>query len=211
MGLFLPAGDQSTVEEVITRIAFSGGAFIGQDRSGLYRIQRLDAPDLDGSVDWIFTDREIISIERESLPYGVPWRSWGVGYQRNWTIQTDADLAIGVSQSRRQFLSQASRYAYVSSSAIALRHASSSGAPLRDALFSGQADALAEAQRLINLYGPNRAVYRVVVKTVLFSVEIGHKAHVTYDRWDLHAGKRFTVVDIEDDADRRETMLRVFG
>lgn len=209
MGLFLPAGDQSTVEEVIARVALSCGAFAGQDRSGLYRVQRLEAPAT--SQHWTFTDRDIISIERERLPYGVPWKSWGVGYQINWTVQHSSDLAAGVTQARRTFLEAEYRYAYAQDPAIALAHATSSGAPLRSSLFLDVADAEDEAERLIAFYALGRAMYRIVVKTALFSVEIGQTVRVLYDRWDLGGGKNFVVIEADDDADAVTTELLVFG
>ena len=43
-GSVFGAGDQSTVADVIDAIAFSCGAIAGQDRSGLFRVKRLDAP-----------------------------------------------------------------------------------------------------------------------------------------------------------------------
>ena len=209
MGLFLPSGDTSTVHEVLERIAFAVGAFVGQDRSGLLRTQRLDPPSAT-VVHWAFNDRDIIAIEREALPYGVPWRAWGVGYQNNWTVQTDAELAGAVTQDRRLFLKSERRFVYAQSPSIAIAHASSSGMD-RHSLMIGEAAAEQEAQRLIGLYSFGRAIYRVVVKNALFSVELGQTIRLTYDRWDLHGGKNFVAIGIEDDADRIETTLRVFG
>ena len=80
MGLFLPAGDQSTVIDVAQQIAFSCGAFVGQDRSGLLRMQRLEVPAT--QPHWIFTDRDIVEDRFEAirLPYRIPWKAWGCGY-----------------------------------------------------------------------------------------------------------------------------------
>lgn len=215
IGLFLPAGDQSTIIDIAEQIAFSGGAFTGQDRSGLMRIQRLDPPG--ETANWFFTDRDIPEggIERETPPYGggrgIPYMSWGVRYGVNWTLQRDSDLATGVSQERRLFLQQEGRYAYSQSSDIALYHRSSSGAPLRQSFFVSQADAQAEANRLLAFYSYGRALYRVTVKTALFSMEIGQTARIMYDRWTLRGGKNFVVLAIADNADRVETEFLAFG
>lgn len=223
IGLFLPSGDQSTVINILELIAFSGGAFVGQDRSGLFRIQRLDPPS--AIANWFFNDRDIVhpnGIEREALPYGgnralrvpsrgIPWFSWGVRYGINWTVQMASDLATGVSQSRRLFLEDEGRYAYAQSSDIALFHRSSSGAPLRQSLFLSQENAQKEADRLLALYSYGRALYRVKVKNALFSMEIGQTARILYDRWDLKGGKNFVVVAIADDADRTTTEFLAFG
>ena len=200
IGLALPAGDQSTIIEVIERLAFAAGFFIG-DRSGKFTIQRLSPP-VPTTVHWAFTDRDMINIERLTMPYEVPWKSWGVGYDVNWTKQTDAELATGVTQDRRIYVKEERRYAYANSSDIALFHATSSGAPLRDSFFADAAVADAEAQRLIELYSYGRALYDAVVKNALFSVHVGQTVRLTYRRWDLSGGKDFIVVGVADDADR---------
>ena len=209
MGIFFPAGDQSSVEEAIERIAFSGGAFAGQDRSGLYRVQQLALPAM--VPHWIFDDRDIIEIDRELLPYGVPWGSWGVGYAKNWTVQKGGDLAAGVTQTRRTFLESEYRYAFTSNAGIALAHQTSSGAPLRASLFVEQADAEVEAERLIGFYALGRAMYRFSVKTVLFSVEIGQTIRLIFPRWNLASGRNFVVLSVADDAATRRTEMICFG
>lgn len=207
MGIFFPAGDVSTAADAIAQVAESCGAFAG-DRSGAFRVQRLEAPIT--AQHWSFDDRTIVDIEREVPAYGVPWSSWGVGYGRNWTVQGSGDLASGVSQSRRQFLESSIRYEYQSSATIALAHRTAVGVE-RDSLFVSSSDASAEATRLLGLYAKGRAVYRVTVKTALFSVRIGQTVRLTYSRWDLASGKRFVVVAVSDDADTRESELLVFG
>ena len=112
-----------------------------------------------------------------------------------------------VSQERRAFLKTERRYAYTQDTDIALFHATSAGAPLRDSYFADASVAEAEAQRLIGLYNYGRAMYEVVVKNALFSVHVGETVHLTYHRWDLSGGKRFVVVGVADDADRVETTL----
>lgn len=213
-GIFFPAGDQSTAEQAVQRVALSGGAFAGQDRSGLYRVGQLAAPLT--TPHWIFDDRNIVhpdGIEQERLPFGegVPWKAWAVGYERNWTLQGSSELAAGVTQARRQFLESEYRWAFFTSTPIALNHRSSATAPFREALFLNRADAEAEAERLAELYGLGVAQYRVRVKDVLFSVRIGDTARVIFDRWTLQQGRSFVVVAVSDDADRRETELVLFG
>ena len=211
VGMFLPAGDQSTVTDVIRQLAFGAGAFIS-DRSGRFSIQRLDPPSAT-IVHWAFTDRDILdnSFRRLDLPYLIPWKAWGVGYDVNWTEQHDSDLAGGVSQTRRTYLQSKRRFVYVQSPSIAQFHATSHGAPLRESFFANAATAEAEAQRLLGLYAYGRALYEIVVKTALFSVHVGQTVRITYHRWQLGGGKNFVVVGVADDADRVETTLRVFG
>lgn len=209
MGLFLPAGDQSTVEDVIARIALSNGCVVGQDRSGLYRIFRLDPPA--ASQHWSFNDRDIVRIDREEPGYSIPWRSWSIGYDANWTIQDAGELAGGVTTTRRLFLETERRYAFVQSPTIALAHNTSKDALPRDSLYRDQDDAEEEAERLLGLYARGRALYRFVVKNALFSVDLGQTVRLTYPRWNLANGRHFVVIAVADDADAIETELLVFG
>lgn len=211
MGRFYPAGDQSTIEEVIEEIAGSCGAVAGEDGSGLYRVFRLEPPL--SSADWSITDRNVVDIDRERLPYRVPWQSWGVSFKRNWTVQTSGDLATNPnnpSQSRRQFLQLEKRHSYVQDTNIALAHRTSSGIVV-DSLFDSEASATAEAQRRIQLYSLGRALYRVTVKGMLFNTRIGQTVQLRYPRWNLNAGRRFVIVGLDDDADDENTILILFG
>ena len=208
-GLFLPAGDQSTVLEVVERLAFQAGAVVGQDRSGLFRIFRLDPPG--ETPHWLFDDRNITKIERIDLPYLIPWKSWSVGYNVNFAVQTDADLAGSVTQARRQFLKTERRYGFASNSAVALYHGAAGVAPSRESFWLTQAEAENEAERLSDFYSYGRAMYSVIIKDALFSIEIGQVARITYNRFDLDAGKNFLIVGIEDDADRVQTEVTCFG
>ena len=211
VGIFLPAGDQSTVTDFIRRLAFGAGAIFGE-RSGIFTIQRLDPPS-SSVVHWAFSDRDILDnrFRRLDLPYSIPWKAWGVGYGVNWTEQHAGDLAGGVTQTRRTYSQSERRFAYVQSSSIAEFHATSHGAPLRNSFFSSAAVAAAEAQRLLGLYAYGRALYEIVVKNALFSVHIGQVVRITYRRWEMDGGKNYVVVGIDDDADSVETTLLVFG
>lgn len=213
IGIFFPAGDESTVEDAVERIAFSGGAFAGQDRSGLYRVQRIEAPAM--TPQWVFDDREIVfdgdrRMARREPPYGVPWKSWGLGYDKNWTVQDSASIAAGVDAERKIYLGSESRFVYGQNAKVAVTHKTSRGV-IRQSLFLQAADAATEAARLSELYGLGRAIYEVPVKTALFSVRIGETVRLTYPRWGLNQGRNFVVIGANDDGDTFSTDLVVFG
>lgn len=208
IGLYLPAGDQSTIEQVMERIAFSGGAVAGQDRSGLYRVVRLDPPAATIAHD--FSDRNILRIERQPLAYGVPFRSWTVEGVRNWTVQQGNELAGGVSQSRRRFLEAETRKSSVDVPHVSSAHPTSASA-IRESLFHFISNASDEAVRLATLYALGRASYRLTVKGVLFEVGIGDTVRITYPRWNLTEGRNFVVTAVTDDARSVETELEIFG
>lgn len=208
IGLYLPPGDQSTIEEVIERIALSGGAACGQDRDGLYRVVRLDPPLT--TADHEFTDRTIMAIERLVPPYGVPFKSWSVEGVRNWTVQHSGDVATSVTQSRKRFLESETRQKTIEVPNVARAHPTSAVA-IRASLFNFISQTEDEAIRLAGLYALGRTLYRLVVKTFLFEVEIGQTVRITYPRWNLSQGKNFVVVAVSDDTDSKETDIEVFG
>jgi hypothetical protein len=212
IGLFLSAGDESTIEQVMERIALSVGATVGQDRSGLYRAVRIDHPAEAGDPIYFFDDRNILLIERQPLPYGVPFRSWTLEYRRNWTVQKGGDLATSVSQSRRRFLESEARLRKVETPNVARAHPTSASAT-RASLIDSQGNADAEAVRLATLYEYGRSFYRLTVKGFLFQISIGDVVNIVYPRWDLDiiGGKDFIVVAVTDNSDSVETELEVFG
>lgn len=208
MGLFIPSGDTPTIEEVIAQIALSCGAVAGQDRSGRYRVFLLDQPS--STPDWEFDDRTLVDIRPIPLPFDVPWKSWGVAYQRNWTRQTSTDLATGVGPGRRAFLESEDRFVYAQSADIAQWHVTSGGTT-RMSLFAAKEFAEEEANRLIAFYGRGRSYYEITVKTALFSVEIGQTIRITYNRWNLHSGRNFIVTAIQDDLNTARSVITIYG
>jgi hypothetical protein len=208
IGLFLPAGDQSTIEQALERIALSGGAVAGQNRAGLYRVVRLDLPTDLPIVT--FTDRNIIDIDRQRPSYGVPFRSWTVENQRNWTVQSGTELAGSVTQSRQRFLEAEVRKSIVEVPDVAEAHPTAASAT-RASLFHYISNADEEAVRLAEFYSLGRAVYRVRVKSFLFALEIGDTVRIVYPRWNLTQGRNFIVTGISDDANAVVTDVEVFG
>src|SRR5690606_19221589 len=101
------------------------------------------------------------SLEREPLPDSVDpivWRA-RVGWQRNYTVQTD--LAASVSDARRTFAAEPLRVATSENSAIKTRHLLAREYGPVAGLYAEEADAETEAQRLFNLWGTQRGMYRV--------------------------------------------------
>ncbi len=65
-----------------------------------------------------------------------------------------------------------------------------------EAYFADLADAQAEADRRLDLFSATRSLYRLILLTRPYTLQIGDVIHVTYDRWDLTAGRLMRVVKI---------------
>lgn len=208
IGVFLPAGDESKIDEVIHRIAHSCGAIVGQD-AGRYRTFRLDPPPTTSGLT--FNDREIADLKQIPLPYRIPWRQRSVGYAVNWTIQEGSQLVTSVSSTRRAFLESQYRWAIVHDQDIAQNHRTSGNAPPRQALFVDRLPAEAEAVRLLKLYAKGRTLYQVVVPSVLFKLRLGQIVTLKYPRYNLSQGRNFIVMSVSDDAATELTEFVCFG
>ena len=93
VGFFLPAGENVTVEQAVTSLAAAAGAVFGADRNGVYRLIWLNWSAFAGAPAFVFDDSTLRDVQRLSLPYGVPWRSWLVGKYKNWHVQDAGELA----------------------------------------------------------------------------------------------------------------------
>ena len=84
-GLYLAAGEARSVLEVAAELAASLGCILIRAKDGRYQLRRV-APPSDAAVATIRQDMIIAgSLERQGLPYRVPWTDWEITYARNWS------------------------------------------------------------------------------------------------------------------------------
>src|SRR5690606_33481534 len=133
-----------------------------------------------------------------------------VGYRRNWTVQVD-DLAGSVDQATRAWLREPCRVTEAADTGVIAHHLLAVQTPVIETLLDAQAAAQALAQRLLALYRPGRALYRLPVKTQPFRRDLGETVRVIYPRWDLARGKDLLIVGVSENAARNLVELLVFG
>lgn len=197
MGYYFAQDDSSTVADALTRIV-GFGAFIGFRRDGKLSIGSIATPN---GPPVLRLDRiDIVDIRRERLPSGMSppaWR-WKIGYARNWRVQ-DSEVAGSVSDARRAFLAEETRFAVAESATIRNDHPFAGerevGGYYRDAV-----DARAFGERLLALFSRSSSLYRLTIDERGFALEIGDVIHVTYPRFDLRTGRSLLVVEINEDA-----------
>lgn len=212
LGIWL--GNGETAAEAMDAAAQSVGAWWGFDRLGQLRMARLVAPS--GTPVATLTADEILGLERVPLTGdngGIPpWRV-SIGYAKNNTVQTSG-LASGVSAARAAWLVQEYRTATAEDSAIKTDKWLTSKPLEINALFTAEADASAEAARLLALHGTRRdrlSVRAAVSQALASAVDLGNVVMVQHSRFGLSTGKLFCVIGIEPDLKRGEIVLDLWG
>lgn len=199
IGYWLGSDDTASVADVLANVMGGIGGWAGFRRSGKLEAAIFVAP---AGVPVARYDRTAIrDIKREQLPSALtppPFRQ-RVAYQRSWTVQTD--LAGAVSADRRAFVAESYRLSESSSASIALDHPFAQDPDPVESYFADQADAQAEADRRLALYGSARSLYRVTLDQEALRLNIGEPVSVTFPRWDLSAGRLMTVVETTENAE----------
>jgi hypothetical protein len=213
VGYWLEPDSTATVRSVIDELMAGIGAWGDFRRDGLFQVGRLEAPS--GEPNAIYTNRDILSLRRSKLPSTLsppPWRfrcAWG----RNWTTQTD--VAGAVLADRVVYLSQAVRIAASGDTALGQRlkatYALAQDPDPVQSYFRREVDAQNEADRLLKLYSPTRALYSLGLKLQPLIHEIGDVIEVRDRRFDLPYGRLMRIVDISEDMTGRQIQIQAFG
>jgi hypothetical protein len=208
MGVYISPAQPFTTEIVMDELVTAVGGWWGTARDGRIRAGRLSEPE-DRTASRYFDQFDIMALEQETSL--IPrWRQ-RVGYQRNWTVQRGEDLAGIVTDERRQFLTEAFRVISTSDFSIKVRHQEASDPAPLISLYDNETDAQRLADYLHDLYGVDRRVFRMTVKRLGYLLDLNSFVHVTWPRYGLDNGKKLAVVGIREDADRDETVLRLWG
>lgn len=207
VGIFI-AGDAVSLASVLDALFQNIGGWWGPGRFGRFRCGRVTGAS--GASTAVFNTTNILSLSRLQLPATVdpPNYRRRVGYQRNWTVQT-SDLAATVTAARRAFLAQDVRIQADFDSAVQIKHLLAIDPPVGGGLFMVDTDALAEAQRLLALWGADHMLIALVTKIAAYTVEIGATVTVEYPRFSLDTGADGQVVGKRIDADLNQVTLTV--
>ena len=211
VGLYVPA--QRTVRDVVGELIQGVGGYAGFDRTGRFTAGVFTTPA--GAIRAVLDETNIVRaanrylIERVPLPVAIEPAAWRVrvGFKRNETVQAEA--ASGAAEADRKFAAERYREAVASDSDVSNRHLLATEVFV-PALYATSADASTEATRLLALYAPGRALYRVTAVRMSPEIDIGTTVRVQLARFGLDNGKLGRVASIEIDAARGETVLEVF-
>ena len=196
--------ERGTILETLDQLANSIGAFYGFDRAGKLNVGRVEAPT--GTADLELDSTNIIEIER--LPTSLPVSDVVLKYKKNYTVLNDD--ALDNNAADRDFMLRESAQVEDNSAATAAIYPNAPVLEVDSRLVDSTA-ASTEASRLLTLYGTQRDVYRVRVKTQPFTLKLNDIVQITFARYDLTAGKKFSVISLSEDAAINEVELELWG
>ncbi len=195
-----------SLAEVLDALADSIGAHYGFDRSGRLTIGRVEPPAAVGAAR--FDETQILEIERLALARPV-WRH-GVEYRRYWRTLDAGAIAGAVGEEARADLAEPVRVEAAEDEAVRQRHPLAEEAVV-STLLVDPADAAAEANRLLTLFGAGRVAFRVLVKTQPFALELGQTVTLVYPRHGLRTGRNLVIVGMVEDSAMNEIALDLWG
>lgn len=210
VGIWL--SDEMTYRDAMDAVAASAGAWWAFDPVGNLRMGRLDAP-VAGSDGDIIESEVLKGFERRNPDgSGIPvWRVT-LRYRRNNTVQT-TDLAGEVSAARRAFLAQEYRSVVAEAPSVKVKHLQARELII-DTCLVEEADAQAEADRLLALHCVARDIFDVPVNVAVFTAcqaRLAGQTNLTHRRFDLAAGKDLIVLGFDLELARERATLSLWG
>lgn len=208
--------DSATVGDALDLVAGSIGAWWSVDRLGRFRVGRLvDPAGLPPKLT--VTDREVLDrgggferIASTDVGGGLPVATVRLGYQRNWSPMVESSVA-GIALPRLVWLREELRFHVVDRPAVRARHPLARDLAVTTVLLE-DADALAEATRLADLYGIKRDVLSIAVPADrVTGVDPGDAIRVVLPRFGLAAGKTFLVLGMTEEFGRGIATLHLWG
>lgn len=222
VGLFLGPNDAPTGAAVLSRILANLGGFLVPCADAKLRLYFPAALDGTEVVAASFDDHNVASggIVPVSLPAAVdppPYRV-RVGYDTNYTVQT-SDLNATIDQTRKQFIAQPVLIGQANSSFLAAGLARANDLPVlgqagcllsSDGPLAGQVSAIANAARIVGLWGVRRRTYDLTVPFQLAAgLDFGSVVLLTFGFDDLGSGKRGQIVGRSFSSQSGQIKLRV--
>jgi hypothetical protein len=199
LGLYLGLDDRLTALEAMDYLCTSVRAWYGFDRLGVLRMAQLTAPQ-EAAAAYRFQPAEILQVSRrpgDDAGAGVP--AWAVKarYFRNWTVQSDSDLAGSVTAAQRQYKTQEWRNARYTDATIKNKHAQATEHEF-DSAITTEGNMQTEALQRLNLLKGERSMYdvRVHLRLSMISViELGAVVLVDFPRFGM-TGRAFAIIGI---------------
>jgi len=207
LGYWCDGSSVPQVRDVVDELAESVGAYWGFGEDRLLSLGRYDGPAV--TADFVFGERDILELTPRAVERRM--KSLKLGFRPFAATFTAADLAeVNVTAADREALPNEYRWTAIAT------HAGAAAASLLareeevKTLFDGEADAVAERDRRLALYGAKVKAFEVVVPLTL-GLEVGHTVRLTDARYGLAAGWNGLVLETERDALAEEHKLTVIG
>lgn len=210
--------DDQTVLAAVSAVLRSIGGWIVPDGQGVFSTGRLEVPQ--GEPVAIFQQWQVLDNLQRVAPgdsnRGVPAYRVVVRYGRLWRTQGESELVGAVEPARRAALALQWREAVAEDASVKDRHLLAQEMAFETCLLS-QADAQAEADRLLAIYAVQRAIWQVRMSMTgldyradrdagdaqAMPIDLGAVVSLEAERF-LRPARRFVVIGrVEDCANNR--------
>lgn len=211
VGIFIDA--ETNAQDLIGQVFGSIGAALVPTAEGVFQAVGIGAPA--GEPVATFGLRSIqggdLSLAAGPDSGGVPAWSVVLTYGRVWQTMAAADLnRSGISAERKALLETATRKATAQDAAVRTAHPLAAEVTI-DTLLTRQADAQAEAARLLALLKVRRDRLTLTVPDTKGRRALGDVVSLALPRFGFDAGKLFRVVSRQDDFRKRTVQLGLWG
>ncbi|MFN3523938.1 MAG: hypothetical protein ACK4YQ_16960 [Phenylobacterium sp.] len=202
---------ETTTQAAMDQVAASAGAYYAFDGDGVLRIGRLVAP-ASAPILTLGPSRIRALERRQARDNGLPVFKVSVRHTRLWAVQ-GTDVAGAVSAARRALLAEEYRTAVAEDAAIKDQFLLADEISI-DTLLTSEADAQAEADRLLALHKVRRDVFDVSIDPALVAraqLQLMDVVELRLPRFGLSAGKLFRVIGKRLELARKRVVLTVWG
>ncbi len=206
-GIYISSAETPTTSDVVSVLMGASGSWWGGARDGKLRAGRLSDPAPRSPKLWL-DQWDIVALELEPSP--DPYWRQRVGYEKNWTIQTDG-IAASVTSERRTFLANEYRFVSAFDNSVRARHTQAIDSPALPSLSANEVNAQALADSTLALHAIGRMILNVTIKREGYLVDLNDFVHLTWPRLGLNNGRMFAVVGIREDANEDLYVLRLWG
>ena len=210
VGVYLAAGGQRTVEDVVGLCARSMGCVLIRSNDGRYQLRDLVPPRETPVLPITVDQQDQGKLLRMALPYRQPWSDVDIAYNRNWTPLGDSDLAGAVPVDRRNAFTRDVLVTRVTDAELAAVYPDR--APLRiETALTSDGDALALGRQLLDFHSRGRRMFSVPIRGIGYRLELMDTVRLTAPRFGLDDGRDVMIVHIREEAVSLATQLVLFG
>lgn len=210
VGVYLAAGGQRTVEDVVGLCARSMGCVLIRSNDGRYQLRDLVPPRETPVLPIAVDQQDQFKLLRKALPYRQPWSDVDIVYNRNWSPLGDSDLAGAVPADRRNALTRDVLVTRVTDAELAAVYPDR--APLRiETALTSDGDALALGRQLLDFHSRGRRMFSVPIRGIGYRLELMDTVRLTAPRFSLDDGKDVMIVGIRENGASLATDLELFG
>jgi hypothetical protein len=178
----------------ITDILASVGAYWFFTRNGLLSVKRFINPVNQIPLLSVGTD-DIAQGTFKATQRNKPVKRIGVGYKRNYSVQNDG-LAGAVGESARQSFGTEYLNASEENTVIGTAHPLALVADELPSFLVNQADAQAEAARILDLFDGNSTIYQFESFLIPQKLNLGDVIEIIYPRYGFDSGKNVLVIGL---------------